>query len=41
MATTLGVSEEQIVRQLGEVMARLNAPSRATAAAFALIQRLV
>lgn len=41
MATTLGVSEEQVVRQLGEVMARLNAPSRATAAAFALIQRLV
>jgi DNA-binding CsgD family transcriptional regulator len=41
MAATLGVSEEQIVRQLGEVMARMNAPSRATAAAFALIQRLV
>ena len=41
MATTLGMSEEQVARQMGEVMARINAPSRATAAAFVLLQRLV
>jgi DNA-binding CsgD family transcriptional regulator len=41
MATTLGMSEEQVARQVGEVLARINAPSRAAAAAFVLLQRLV
>jgi DNA-binding CsgD family transcriptional regulator len=41
IAATLGVSEEQVARQLGEIMARLNAPSRGAATAFALLQRLV
>jgi DNA-binding CsgD family transcriptional regulator len=41
IATTLGVSEEQVARQLGEIMARLKAPSRGAATAFALLQRLV
>jgi DNA-binding CsgD family transcriptional regulator len=41
MAATLGISEDQLARQLAEVLARLNAPSRGAAAAFALLQRLV
>jgi DNA-binding CsgD family transcriptional regulator len=41
MATTLGISQEQLAKQVGEVLARINAPSRATAAAFVLLQRLV
>jgi tetratricopeptide (TPR) repeat protein/DNA-binding CsgD family transcriptional regulator len=41
LAATLGVTEEQLARQLAGVMARLNAPSRAAATAFALLQRAV
>jgi DNA-binding CsgD family transcriptional regulator len=41
IATTLGMSEEQVAHQLAEVFARINAPSRASATAFALMQRLV
>jgi DNA-binding CsgD family transcriptional regulator len=41
IATTLGMSEEQVAHQLSEVIGRLNAPSRESATAFALLQRLV
>jgi len=41
IAETLGMSEDQVTRQLGEVMVRLNAPSRAAATAFVLLERLV
>jgi DNA-binding CsgD family transcriptional regulator/tetratricopeptide (TPR) repeat protein len=41
MAATLGISEDQLARQLAGVLARLNAPSRGAATAFALLQRLV
>ena len=41
IASTLGMSEEQVAHQLAEILARINAPSRAAATAFALMQRLV
>ena len=41
IASTLGMTEEQVAHQLTEVIGRLNAPSREAATAFALIQRLV
>ncbi|CAN5616324.1 hypothetical protein BH23CHL8_BH23CHL8_13930 [soil metagenome] len=41
IASTLGMSEAQVAHQLAEVFARINAPSRASATAFALMQRLV
>jgi DNA-binding CsgD family transcriptional regulator len=41
IAATLGMTEEQVARQLAEVFGRMNAPSREAATAFALLQRLV
>jgi DNA-binding CsgD family transcriptional regulator len=41
IASRLGTTEEQVSRQLGDIVARLKAPSRASAAAFAILQRLV
>ena len=41
IASTLGMSEEQVARELAEVFGRINAPTREAAAAFALTQRLV
>jgi DNA-binding CsgD family transcriptional regulator len=41
IARRIGATEEQVSRQLGEVLVRLNAPSRAAATAFAILQRLV
>jgi DNA-binding CsgD family transcriptional regulator/tetratricopeptide (TPR) repeat protein len=41
IAATLGMTEEQVARQLAEVFGRMNAPSRESATAFALLQRLV
>jgi DNA-binding CsgD family transcriptional regulator len=41
IARTLGMSEEQVAHELTGILARLNAPSRSAATAFALIQRLV
>jgi hypothetical protein len=35
------MTEEQVAQQLTEVIGRLNAPSRESATAFALLQRLV
>ena len=40
MADTLGVSEEQLAHQMGEMLQRINAPSRAAATAFAFLNRI-